>query len=83
MTTDSTEPRLHPHERRLQVKIDGTLLADTTQAIELRERGYPLRQYLPREEVRIDLLTRSETVPHCPFKGDASYFLFDECKDVT
>lgn len=85
MPTDSTEPRitLYPHERRVLVKIDGTLLADTTQAIELRERSYPPRQYQPREDVRMDLLTRSETVTHCPLKGDARYYSFGKNKDVA
>lgn len=82
---DSSESRitLHPHSQRMRVVIDGTLLADTTRAIELRERGYPPRQYLPRDDVRMDLLTPSDTVTHCPFKGDASYFSFGEHKDVA
>ncbi|SFU78261.1 DUF427 domain-containing protein [Halomonas korlensis] len=85
MMTDFAEPRLnlHPHSNRVRVVIDGTLLADTTRAIELRERGYPPRQYIPRDDVRMDLLTPSETVTHCPFKGDASYFSFGEHKDVA
>ncbi len=85
MTTDSTEPRItsHPHNRRVRVVIDGSALADTTRAIELRERGHPPRQYLPCDDVRMDLLTRSDTVTHCPFKGDASYFSFGEHKDVA
>ncbi len=85
MATVSSEPRitLHPHDRRVQVTIGDTLLADTTRAIELRERAYPPRLYLPREDVRMDLLTRSETVTHCPFKGDASYFSFGEHTDVA
>ncbi|WP_254275708.1 DUF427 domain-containing protein [Halomonas sp. 3H] len=82
---DATEPRitLHPHSRRVRVVIDGTVLADSTCAIELRERGYPPRQYLPRDDVRMDLLTLSETVTHCPFKGDAVYFSFGEHQDVA
>lgn len=82
---DAPAPRisLHPHLRRVRVVIDGTLLADTTRANELRERGYPPRQYLPRDNVRMDLLTSSETVTHCPLKGDASYFSFGERKDVA
>ncbi|WP_431025401.1 DUF427 domain-containing protein [Halomonas sp. H5] len=85
MATDSTEPRitLHPHSRRVRVTIDGTLIADTTRAIELRERGYPPRQYLPRDDVRMELLTPSETRTHCPFKGDASYYSFGAHQDVV
>lgn len=85
MTTDSTEPcfTLHPHGRRVRVIIDDTLLADTTRAIELRERGYPPRQYILREDVQMDRLTPSETVTHCPFKGDASYFSFGDHTDVA
>ncbi|QFU02906.1 hypothetical protein FIU83_14765 [Halomonas sp. THAF5a] len=82
---DTSEPRitLHPHERRVRVVIDGTLLADTTRAIELRETGYPPRLYLPREDVRMDRLTPTETSTHCPFKGEASYFAFGEHEDVA
>ena len=79
------EPRitLHPHSRRVHVVIEDTLLADSTRAIEMRERSYPPRQYIPRDDVRMDLLTRSETVTHCPFKGDASYCSFGEHNDVV
>ncbi|WP_163576324.1 DUF427 domain-containing protein [Halomonas faecis] len=85
MPTASTEPRitLHPHDRRVQVNIDGTPLADTTRAIELRERGYPPRQNIPRDDVRMELLTPSKTVTHCPFKGNASYFSFGDHADVA
>nr|WP_298250538.1 DUF427 domain-containing protein [uncultured Halomonas sp.] len=67
----------------MRIVIDGTLLADTTRAIELRERGYPPRQYLLRDDVRMDLLTGSDTVTHCPFKGDAAYFSFGEHEGVA
>ena len=85
MATASTEPRitLHTHARRVRVIIAGTLLADTTRAIKLCERSYPSRQYLPRDDVRMDLLTASDTVTHCPFKGDAAYFSFGERQDVA
>lgn len=85
MAPASSEPRitLHPHDRRVRVVIDGTPLADTTRAIELRERGYTPRQYIPRDDVRMDLLTPSETVTHCPFKGDAAHFSFGQHKDVA
>ncbi len=80
---DDARITLHPHARRVRAAIYGTELADTTRAVELRERGYPPRQYLPRDDVRMDLLTPSDTLTHCPFKGDASYFSFGEHKDVA
>ncbi|WP_104203871.1 DUF427 domain-containing protein [Billgrantia saliphila] len=68
---------LHSHDRRVQVRVGDVLLADTRNAIELRETGYPPRLYLPREDVAMERLERTDTVTHCPFKGDASYFAVD------
>lgn len=81
----STEPRitLHPLNRRVQATLGDMPLAATTRAIELRERGYPPRLYLPREDIRMDRLTRSDTVTHCPFKGDAAYFSVGDDADVA
>lgn len=74
---------LHPVNQRVQVHVDGKLLADSTNALELRERGYPPRHYFPREDVRMDLLTTSETTTHCPFKGSTVYFSLGENKDIA
>ncbi|GAB2800879.1 DUF427 domain-containing protein [Streptomyces daliensis] len=59
---------------RVRVLQDGTVLADTTRPKLLHETGYPVRYYLPPEDVRTDLLTPTATRTHCPFKGDASYW---------
>lgn len=74
---------LHPTNKRMQVRVDGILLADSTNTLELREHGYPPRQYFPREDVRMDLLTVSETTTYCPFKGHAVYFSFGERRDIA
>jgi uncharacterized protein (DUF427 family) len=71
--------RLHristrPSARHVEVYADGVRLAASDRAVELRETGAPARFYLPREDVRTDLLTPSPNRSHCPFKGDASYF---------
>lgn len=81
----STEPRiiLNPQRHRVQVVVGDTLVADTARAIELRERGYPPRLYIPREDVRMERLIRSDTVTRCPFKGDAAYFSFGGQADVA
>ena len=63
-----------PSTRQVRVERDGQLLAASDRAVELDETGLPTRYYLPREDVRMDLLAPSETTSHCPFKGDATYF---------
>ena len=74
----------HPHDpfkridllaahRRIQVSVDGTLLADTTRGVALHETHIPVRWYLPREDVRLDLLEPSPTTSTCAYKGQASY----------
>lgn len=76
---------LHPISQRVQaqVQVDGTLIANSTSTIELRERGYPARHYFPREDVRMDLLTVSETTTFCPFKGHTVYFSLGEIQDIA
>jgi uncharacterized protein (DUF427 family) len=65
---------MHPFTGTVRVEKDGELLAESSRAVALEESGLPTRYYLPREDVRMDLLTPSETTSHCPFKGDATYF---------
>ncbi|PJX14504.1 nucleotidyltransferase domain-containing protein [Halomonas sp. 141] len=74
---------LHLSKQRMQVRVDGILLADSTNTLELREQGYPPRHYFPREDVRMDLLTTSETITHCPFKGHTVYFSLCERRDIA
>lgn len=59
---------------RLRVRAGGTLIADSRNAVELLETGYPPRCYLPRGDVDMERLQPSPTQTHCPFKGDASYY---------
>ncbi|GLE53290.1 DUF427 domain-containing protein [Mycobacterium montefiorense] len=63
-----------PTQGRVQVRVNGEVVADTTAALELREATIPAVQYIPRSDVAQDRLTRTETVSYCPFKGDASYY---------
>ena len=60
--------------RRVRVEFDGTTVADSTSALTLLETGKPPRYYLPRADVRLDLLVPTEKVTHCPYKGDAEYW---------
>ncbi|MFE1766425.1 DUF427 domain-containing protein [Streptomyces angustmyceticus] len=58
----------------VRVTVGGRLLADSRRPLLLHETGYPVRYYLPPEDVRTDLLTPSATHTVCPFKGTASYW---------
>jgi uncharacterized protein (DUF427 family) len=60
--------------RRVLVTLGGRVIADTTDALTLREASYPAVQYIPRKDVDMAALVRSETTSYCPFKGGASYF---------
>jgi len=57
--------------RRVQVQVDGVTVADSTSPRMLFETGLPVRYYLPRTDVRMDLLALTDTVTHCPYKGRA------------
>jgi uncharacterized protein (DUF427 family) len=60
--------------RHVRVEIDGVVLADSGHAHVLFETGLPARWYLPKVDVRMDLLEPTEKVTHCPYKGQAQYW---------
>lgn len=59
---------------RVTVSIDGVTVADSTDAILLQEGQLRPRYYLPKSDVRFDLLTPTETQTRCGWKGVASYW---------
>ena len=71
-----------PSTQRVRVEHDGEILASSDRALELHEAGLPVRYYLPREDVRMDVLLPSPTRSHCPFKGDASYWSAPGARDA-
>jgi uncharacterized protein (DUF427 family) len=60
--------------KRVVVLIGGTVLADSRDALILREAGYPAVQYVPRKDVDMTLLERSGYATYCPYKGNCGYF---------
>jgi uncharacterized protein (DUF427 family) len=60
--------------RRVVITAAGLVVADTRDALTLREASYPAVQYVPRKDVNMALLERTEHATYCPYKGDCSYF---------
>jgi uncharacterized protein (DUF427 family) len=60
--------------RRIVVKVGGQVVADTRDALTLREASYPPVQYIPRKDADMSLLERSDHTTYCPYKGDCAYF---------
>jgi uncharacterized protein (DUF427 family) len=59
---------------RVRVIAAGRVIADTKRALTLRESDYSPVHYIPRDDVDMSLLERSDDQSYCPFKGDAAYF---------
>ena len=60
--------------RHVRVEVDGVTVAETRSPRLLFETSLPTRYYIPKTDVRMDLLTPSDQVTHCPYKGDAEYY---------
>ena len=59
---------------RVIVTVGGRVIADTRKALTLREAAYAAVHYIPRSDVDMSALTRSDTASYCPYKGEAAYF---------
>jgi uncharacterized protein (DUF427 family) len=59
---------------RVVVTVAGRVIADTRQALTLREASYPAVQYIPRKDVDMPLLVRTEHRTYCPYKGECAYY---------
>jgi uncharacterized protein (DUF427 family) len=60
--------------RHVRVDVGGTTVAESASPRLLFETGLPVRYYVPKPHVRLDLLIPSDTVSHCPYKGRAEYW---------
>ena len=63
-----------PAGSRVQVIFKGEVIADTREALAMKEGSYPVVYYFPRKDVKMDRLERTAHSSHCPYKGDASYY---------
>lgn len=64
---------IEPTPAHVVVRLGDQIVADTRNALTLREANYPPVQYIPRADVDMALLEASPHQTYCPYKGDASY----------
>lgn len=70
----STHPiTVEPSGGRVVVRVGAVVVADTRDALVLREASYPAAYYLPAAAVDAGVLRSSDTTTYCPYKGDATY----------
>jgi len=70
------EHRIHiePQPGRVVVRVAGRVIADTRRALALREASYPVVRYIPRADVDMSMLERTDHSTYCPYKGDCAYY---------
>ena len=81
METKSIEPpgsahriTIEPSPARIIVSVAGRIIADTRNALTLREAGYAAVHYIPQKDVDMTLLVRTDHHTYCPYKGDCAYY---------
>ena len=65
---------IEPNPARVVVSIAGHTVADTRNALTLTEASYGPVQYIPRNDVDMTLLERTDHHTYCPYKGDCAYY---------
>jgi len=65
---------IEKHKARVVVKVAGRVVAQSSDALVMREGKYPPVYYIPRNDVDMSQLSRTNRTTNCPYKGDASYF---------
>jgi len=67
-------PRLEPTPKHIHVIFEGETVASTRRALRVLETSHPPVYYIPPEDVRMELLTRTTRYSFCEFKGGAVYW---------
>jgi len=82
---EGEEVFVHPHDpyhridvllstRPMKVVVGGMTVAESQRPVILFETNFPARYYLPKDDVRLDLVRPSDTITRCPYKGEARYY---------
>src|SRR5271154_6608222 len=65
---------ISPAEGSVRVTVAERIVAESTRALRLEEKGYPPVYYLPRDDTDMSLLARTTHYTYCPYKGDCTYY---------
>jgi uncharacterized protein (DUF427 family) len=65
---------ISPTRERIIVSVGGRHIADTREALTLKEAAYPPVYYIPRRDVDMSQLQRTSHETYCPYKGDCAYY---------
>ena len=65
---------IEPARGMIVIRTGDAVIAESRDALVLREDGYPPVYYLPRADVATEFLDRSDKTTHCPHKGDATHY---------
>jgi uncharacterized protein (DUF427 family) len=63
-----------PEPRHITVSVAGKIIADTRGALALKEASYAAVHYIPRADVKMELLEKTAQQTYCPYKGECSYY---------
>ena len=63
-----------PSGKRLRVRWNGRVVAESSRALDLAEASYRIVRYVPRDDADMTMFTKTARTTHCPYKGDASYY---------
>jgi uncharacterized protein (DUF427 family) len=66
--------RISPAEGKVRVTVAAKVIAESTRALRLEEKGYPPVYYMPRNDADMSLLARTNHYTYCPYKGDCTYY---------
>jgi uncharacterized protein (DUF427 family) len=69
--------------RSVRIEVDGVTVAESDSPTMLFETGLPARTYLPMTDVRMQLLTPTDTSTDCPYKGTAGYWSVGDNADIV
>lgn len=61
-------------QAHVMVSVAGKVIADTHEALSLKEASYPAVIYIPRKDVDMSLLEKTSHETYCPYKGECSYY---------